>query len=449
LNILQRIRLSVFPGDRKADNEQPDHRKYFRGLLLHFRPRVVPERTLRLSLTWGLGGMAAVLVFVLFGTGLMLKFVYEPFPDRAYDSILYLNNHVPFGQLIRNIHRWSANGLLFVTFLHLLRVFYTGAFTAPRQFNWIIGLTLFTAVIFSNFTGYLLPWDQLAYWAITISTSMLEYIPGVGTGLKKLVLGGAEPGPATIMNFYAIHTAILPALLLFVLPFHFWRVRRANGLVIPRAPKEDPVAPVVEVEAMPNLIVREVTVALVLLAVILLIAMFFDAPLADKANPGLSPNPTKAPWYFMGLQELLMHFHPLFSVFVIPLLLVAGLLSIPYINYQAETSGVWFCSHKGRKIALIAAVFATAATVAAVLLDEFVIAASLAGPPNMINNGLAPFAIILTICTGFYAVMKKGFKANNNEAIQALFTLLMTAFVVLTVIGIWFRGTGMQLMWAG
>jgi quinol-cytochrome oxidoreductase complex cytochrome b subunit len=166
LNILQRIRLSVFPGDRKTVNEQPDHQKYFRGLLLHFRPRVVPERTLRLSLTWGLGGMAAVLVFLLFGTGLMLKFVYEPFPGRAYDSILYLNNHVPFGQLIRNIHWWSANGLLLVTFLHFLRVFYTGAFAAPRQFNWIIGLTLFTAVIFSNFTGYLLPWDQLAYWAI-------------------------------------------------------------------------------------------------------------------------------------------------------------------------------------------------------------------------------------------------------------------------------------------
>ena len=449
MNILQRIRLSVFPGDRKTVNEQPDNQKYFRGLLLHFRPRVVPERTLRLSLTWGLGGMAAVLVFLLFGTGLMLKFVYEPFPGRAYDSILYLNNHVPFGQLIRNIHRWSANGLLFVTFLHFLRVFYTGAFAAPRQFNWIIGLTLFTAVIFSNFTGYLLPWDQLAYWAITISTSMLEYLPVVGPGLKRLVLGGAEPGPTTILNFYAIHTAILPALLLFTLPFHFWRTRKANGLVIPRTPTEDPATKGAIVESMPNLIVREVAVALVLLAVILLLSMFFDAPLADKANPGLSPNPTKAPWYFMGLQEMLMHFHPVFSVFVIPLLLVGGLLLIPYINYQAETAGVWFCSHKGRKMALIAVVLAALTTVAGVLLDEFVIGASLSGPPNIINNGLLPFTIILAACTGFYYVMKKGFKASNNEAVQALFTLLMTAFVVLTVIGIWFRGTGMQLMWAG
>jgi len=449
LNILQRIRFSIFPGDQTTAHEQNDRRNYFRSFLLHFRPSVVPERTLRLSLTWGLGGMAAVLVFLLFGTGLMLKFAYEPFPDRAYDSIVYLENHIPFGQLIRNIHRWSANGLLLVAFLHFLRIFYTGAFTGSRQFNWIIGIMLFTAVIFSNFTGYLLPWDQLAYWAITISTAMLEYIPGVGTGLKEWVLGGAEPGPTTVMNFYAIHTAILPAILLFALPFHFWRIRKANGLVIPRSPTEDPAINGAAADAMPNLIVREVTMALVLLAVILLISMFFNAPLADQANPGLSPNPTKAPWYFMGIQEMLMHFHPVFALLVIPLLLVFGLLSIPYINYEADTAGVWFCSHKGRKMALIAVFVATAATAAAVLLDEFVIGANLTGPPNMISNGLVPFAVVVTACTGFYFLMKKGFKATNNEAVQALFTLLTTGFVVLTIIGIWFRGTGMQLMWAG
>ena len=429
--------------------EQKDQRKYFRNLLLHFRPSTVPERTLRLSLTWGLGGMAVMLVFLLFGTGLLLKFVYEPSPGRAYDSILYLENNVPFGQLLRNIHRWCGNGLLLVAFLHFLRVFYTGAFAAPRQFNWIIGLALFTAVIFSNFTGYLLPWDQIAYWAITISTAMLEYIPGFGTGLKELVLGGAEPGPRTMMNFYAIHTAILPALLLFVLPFHFWRIRKANGLVIPRSPEEDPAVQGPEVDAMPHLIVREVAMALVLLAVILLIAMFFDAPLADKANPGLSPNPTKAPWYFMGIQEMLMHFHPVFSLLVVPLLLVSGLFALPYINSPGETAGVWFRSGKGRKMALVAIILATAATVAGVLLDEFVFKTGRTGPPNMISNGLVPFAIILAICAGFFLLIKKAFTATSNETIQALFTLLTTAFVVLTIIGIWFRGSGMQLMWAG
>jgi len=448
LNILQRIRLSVFPDEQKAKHKPHGGRKNFRSFLLHFRPRSVPERTLRISLTWGLGGMAAMLVFLLFGTGLMLKFAYEPTPGKAYESIIYLNNHVPFGQLLRNVHRWSANGLILVVFLHFLRVFYTAAFTAPRQFNWIIGLCLFSAVVLSNFTGYLLPWDQLAYWAITISTSMLDYIPGVGTGLKEWILGGSEPGPKTLMNFYAIHTAILPVLLIFLLPFHFWRIRKAKGLVIPRSPGEDPSIKGEMVDSMPHLIMREVALATLVLATILLIAMTFNAPLADIANPGLSPNPTKAPWYFMGIQEMLMHFHPLFALLVIPVLLLFGLLSIPYINYDSHTSGVWFCSHKGRKMALIAAVFATLTTVAAVLLDEFIIGVNPTGPANLINNGLLPFVIVLVVCIGFYWLIKRAFSATNNEAIQALFTLLITAFVVLTVIGIWFRGTGMQLMWA-
>jgi quinol-cytochrome oxidoreductase complex cytochrome b subunit len=447
MNIIERIRLSIFPGGQKPADEQKGHRRYFRSLLLHFRPRVVPERTLRFSLTWGLGGMAAVLVFLLFGTGLMLKFVYEPFPGRAYDSILHLQQNIPFGQLIRNIHHWSANGLLIIAFLHFLRVFFTGAFVAPRQFNWIIGLALFAAVLLSNFTGYLLPWDQLAFWAITISSSMLEYIPGVGTWLQELILGGKELGPATIANFYAFHTAILPALLLLIMPFHFWRIRKAKGLVIPKLPDENTDTVGEKVDTIPNLIVREVSVTLVLLAIILVISMLFNAPLAAKANPGLSPNPTKAPWYFMGIQEMLMHFHPVFSLFVFPLMLVFGLLFIPYLNYESETAGVWFCSNKGRKMALIAVVTSIAATVAAIFADEFIVSSALVGPPNIIISGLVPFVLVLAGCIGFYVVMMKRFGAVNNEAVQALFILLVTAFLVLTIVGIWFRGTGMQLMW--
>jgi quinol-cytochrome oxidoreductase complex cytochrome b subunit len=429
--------------------EVKDQRKYFRNLLLHFRPSTVPERTLRLSLTWGLGGMAVVLLFLLFGTGLMLKFVYEPSPERAYDSILYLESQVPFGQLLRNLHRWSGNGLLLLTFLHFLRVFYTGAFDAPRRFNWVIGMGLFAAAVFSNFTGYLLPWDQIAYWAITISTSMLDYIPLVGTGIREFVLGGTEPGPATILTFYAIHTAILPALLLLILPFHFWRIRKAGGLVVPRSPDEGPDIRGPDIDAMPHLIVREVTAALVLIAVVLLISMFYNAPLAEQANPGLSPNPTKAPWYFMGVQEMLMHFHPVFSLLVLPSLILLGLLSLPWFHDPADAAGVWFRSRNGRRTALITVLVAVAVTVAGVLLDEFYFATVRTGPSGVIRNGLLPFAIIIGLSGGFYALMKKAFHATHGEAVQALFTLLVTAFVVLTVIGTWFRGTGMRLMWAG
>jgi len=232
LNFFQRIWYSIFPGTYHGPVDREHYRRFFNGLLLHFRPRAVPERTLRFTLTWGLGGMALVLVSILFLTGLMLKFTYHPVPDRAYESIVRLQNVVYFGQLIRNIHHWSGNALLLVVLLHFLRVFFSGAFHSGRQFNWILGLVMFLLTLASNFTGYLLPWDQLAFWAVTICTGMLEYIPGIGIGLQKLIRGGTDIGPASLSIFYAIHTAIIPAGLIILMPFHFWRVRKARGLVM-------------------------------------------------------------------------------------------------------------------------------------------------------------------------------------------------------------------------
>ena len=428
---------------------QQSYRSLFNSLLLHFRPRTVPERTLRLTLTWGLGGMATVLVLLLFGTGLLLKFVYEPFPDRAYESILYLQGSIVFGQLIRNIHHWSGNGLVIVAFLHLLRVFFTGAFHPPRQFNWIIGLTLFCTILLSAFTGYLLPWDQLAFWAVTICSTMLEYLPVAGIWLQELILGGPDVGLATLSNFYAIHTAALPALILSLLPFHFWRIRKAKGIVIPRSPEEDANTRGKVVDTIPHLLVREIVVAMVLIACILVVSMIFNAPLADKANPGLSPNPTKAPWYFLGIQEMLMHFHPLFSLFIIPTLAILGLFAVPYLRYQTNTAGIWYCSPNGRKFSIIAALIALLATPSSILIDEFFLVSTAGSQKisSMVTNGLLPFLLLLTGCTGFYLMLTKKFNASRNEAIQAVFVLLVTAFIILTVTGIWFRGEGMQLMW--
>ncbi|MGB5893398.1 MAG: cytochrome b N-terminal domain-containing protein, partial [Ignavibacteriaceae bacterium] len=147
------------------------------NIFLHLHPANVREDAIVFNRTFGLGGIAALLIVFQFITGIMLRFYYEPFPGLAYDSIVFLQNNVLFGRLIRNIHHWSGVFLVIVTFLHLLRTFFTGAYQSPRQVNWIIGLLLFALVIFSNFTGYLLPWDQLAYWAITVSTSILQYIP--------------------------------------------------------------------------------------------------------------------------------------------------------------------------------------------------------------------------------------------------------------------------------
>jgi len=447
--IFQRIRYSIFPGFLNPRTDRDRFRRLFNGLVLHFRPRTVPERTVKFTLTWGLGGMAVVLVLMLFGTGVLLKFAYQPIPEKAYASVLRLQNDIFFGQLIRNVHHWSGNFLLVVTFLHLLRVFFTGAFHPPRQFNWVIGLGMFFAVVISNFTGYLLPWDQLAFWAVTISTSMLEYIPGAGEWLQQLILGGPEMGPTTLTNFFAIHTAIIPAFLIILMPFHFWRVRKAGGLVIPRAPEEGSQTRGESVPGIPNLIMREVVVALVLIAFVLVFSVMFSAPLGDKANPGLSPNPTKAPWYFMGIQEMLFHFHPLFAAFIIPVFVMGALVLVPYINYDTNSSGVWFGSRKGRRMALVSAVTALTLTPLVIIADELFMdfAAWMPGLPTVVSNGLLPVTIMAAVVIGFYLLMKKKYAATNNDAIQAIFVLLLVAFFILMVTGIWFRGTGMALMW--
>jgi len=451
LNLFQRIWYSIFPGTYYGNADRQRYRRLFNSLLLHFRPKTVPRRTLKFTLTWGLGGMAVVLVGMLFVTGLMLKFAYQPVPDQAYASIVNLQNTVLFGRLIRNIHHWSGNALLLVVFLHFLRVFFTGAFQPPRQFNWVLGLVMFLLVLGSNFTGYLLPWDQLAFWAITICTGMLEYIPGIGVGLKKMISGGNEIGPATLSNFFAVHTAVIPACLLILMPFHFWRVRKSKGLVIPRSPQQDPADKGESVATIPNLIIRELAVAAVLIALIMVVSVLFNAPLEAKANPGLSPNPTKAPWYFAGLQELLLHFHPLFAVLLIPVVTIVALFFLPYIRYDADTAGVWFASLRGRRAAIVAVVVGLIITPPAIIADEFIIdvAAWMPGVPAVISNGLLPAALALAGIIGFYGLMKRYYAANNNEAIQAVFVLLLMAFIILTITCIWFRGSGMALMWPG
>jgi quinol-cytochrome oxidoreductase complex cytochrome b subunit len=449
IGLFKRVRDSIFP-DPLIPGTDADRRRYLRrNLILHFRPSTVPEKTLVFSLTWGLGGMAAVLVSLQIGTGILLKFVYEPSPVAAYASIQTLIADAPFGQFVRNIHHWSANLLVVTMFLHMLRVFFTGAFHPPRQFNWIIGLAMFGVVLSANFTGYLLPWDQLAYWAVTVSTGMLEYIPWIGTTLQSAVRGGTDLGPGTLRIFFAIHTAVVPIVIVLLMAFHFWRVRKAGGLVIPRAPGEAPDDEPTRVPVLPNLLVREAAMASVVIAAVLIISVFFNAPLGEPANPGLSPNPTKAPWYFGGLQELLLHLHPLFAVCIIPAVVVIALVAIPYLTYHTDTGGIWFVSRTGRRTAALAAATALTMTPLLVVCDDLLIEPGrwLAALPAVISNGLIPVTFLLVGVVGFYLFLKRRFLISKNEAVQAVFVLLVAAFVVLTVIGVWFRGKGMALMW--
>jgi quinol-cytochrome oxidoreductase complex cytochrome b subunit len=418
-----------------------------KNLVLHFRPATVPQKTMRLSLTWGLGGMAATLVLLQLGTGVLLKFAYEPTPVAAYASVQAIIAGMPFGRLIRNLHHWCAHLLVVTAILHMLRVFFTGAFHPPRQFNWIIGWTLVCTLLIANFTGYLLPWDQLAFWAVTVSTGMLEYIPFIGVHLQEIFREGTEIGPATLQAFFALHTAVVPVFLLGLMAFHFWRIRKSKGLVIPRMPGEPPDENPARVPIVPDLLLRETVAALVLVAAVLLLATFFNAPLAAEANPGLSPNPTLAPWYFAGLQELLLHLHPVFAVCVIPALAGFGLLAIPYLKYDVDTGGIWFASRAGRKTGGIAALAGMLLTPLLILADEWLSkeGSQFAGISPIIGNGVIPTVVLVTAIGFFYLILKRRFRATRNEAVQAVFILLLAAYGVLTLTGIWFRGAGMVL----
>ena len=301
-----------------------------RKFLTHFRPVKVPAQSLRFSLTWGLGGAAALMIFLQFLTGLLLNFVYDPFPVQAYLSVQHIQLELFPGRLIRNMHHWTGHFLVVVVCLHLLRVFFSGAYFAPRHRTWYIGLVLLLLVLTANFTGYLLPWDQLAYWAVTIATAMLLYIPIVGEPLLQLLRGGAEVSGATLLIFHSIHTTLLPLGFLFCMSYHFWCVRKAGGVKVDTAGKQE------MLPAVPELLVRELAFAAIVLCFLLLFAMQFDAPLTGMANPGLTPESVKAPWYFLWLQELLLHLQPVLALCILPLALALFLLVIPFLGRREE-----------------------------------------------------------------------------------------------------------------
>lgn len=196
------------------------------NFVLHFRPVRVPVKTLAYTHTFGLGGMSLVLLVVLIGTGVLLMFGYEPAPGRAYESVRTLETATTFGGFVRGIHHWSANALILVAVLHLLRVFFTSAFHAPRQFNWVLGLGLLACIAASNFTGYLLPWDQTAYWATVVGINLNGTAPFAGPWLAQFLAGGPEIGSDALAKWYALHMLVLPGAIIGLIGVHIYLVTR-------------------------------------------------------------------------------------------------------------------------------------------------------------------------------------------------------------------------------
>lgn len=226
--IFKSIFRSSFPDTEKGKAEI-----VFTDVWLHIHPVKVLKEGIKITHTFCLGGISFALFLILTVTGLLLMFYYHPSVPQAYYDMKDLEFSVSFGVFLRNLHRWSAHAMVAFVFLHMCRIFYTGSYKPPREFNWVIGILLLVITLGLSFTGYLLPWDQLAFWAITVGTSIASYAPILGKTVQYILLGGNIIGENALLRFYVLHCVFLPAILIIFMIVHFWRIRKDGGISKP------------------------------------------------------------------------------------------------------------------------------------------------------------------------------------------------------------------------
>jgi len=206
------------------------------NVFLHLHPVKVSRQAMKITYTWCMGGISFFLFLLLTITGVFLMFFYVPDTNQAYVNVQQLNTLVSFGYLTRNMHRWAAHLMVVSVTLHMIRVFYHGAYKPPREFNWVIGVLLFFFTLFLSFTGYLLPWDQIAIWAITVGTNLAPYTPILGDAVYKVLVAGSSVTQSTLVRFYVGHVILFPLVLALLLAVHFWRIRKDGGAAGPPPP---------------------------------------------------------------------------------------------------------------------------------------------------------------------------------------------------------------------
>jgi len=202
----------------------------FENLFLHVHPVKIREKTLRFSHTWWLGGITLACALILVVSGIPLMFYYHPSVPQAYRDMKELQYVVDNGVFLRNLHRWAAHAMVLAAGLHMLRVFYHRAYRPPRQFNWVIGVILLLVTLLLSYTGYLLPWDQLSFWGVSVGTSMVKEAPIIGERIRFYLLGGNVVSENALLRFYVLHCVVMPVALMLLISVHIWRVRKDGGV---------------------------------------------------------------------------------------------------------------------------------------------------------------------------------------------------------------------------
>lgn len=472
--------------------------KIFSNLWMHIHSTRIHVNSLRLSATLGLGVAALAAFVVALVTGVLLMVYYTPSVDLAYQSVKDIHYVVPTGRFIRNLHRWAAHVMVISVMLHAARVFLTASYKKPREFNWLIGLGLLVVTLGLSFTGYLLPWDQLAFWAATIGSNIasspkeltdalgLTQWLDVGGFLKTLMLGADYVGQPALVRFYLLHVMVLPLGIGGLIAVHFWRIRKDGGLARPsdaqlqaagKLPEGEgnPKAsafprgsgktyglmalvkgrtavvgrgPENTVPSYPHALRAELAVGMVVVAVCLLLAVLADAPLKEMANPAIPENPAKAPWYFLGVQELVSYSAFMGGV-ALPGIVVAGLALIPFLDREAEPGGVWFSSVRGKRLFALSALVGAIATIG---VEAIVIHFGWLRNwfPHIHQLWIIFFnagTIMAALMAAWSLLVLRKTKSTRMAAL-ALFSAIMVGFAILTWIGTVQRGPNWDFYWS-
>ncbi len=425
-----------------------------RNFFLHIHANKVHPHSLKAGYTFGLGVILGFLFIIMILTGVILMMNYTPSVERAYNSVKDIVFVVPGGRYIRNIHRWAAHGMVLVSFLHLIRVFFTGGYMAGRRLNWIIGVCILVLVLFMNFSGYLLPWDQLAFWAVTIGSNIaasfreltdilgITQVLDIGGFIKKLLIGDESVGQAALSRFFMLHVIFLPVTLMVLTAVHFWRIRKDGGISRPPEQTED------KLYSWPVVMWAELAILLLTVAALLVMAFLFDAPLRERANPDFAENPAKSPWYFLGIQELVSY-----SAFaggvIIPVLFLVFLISIPYMDREGSNIGIWFSGISGRRLTWQSLGFSMITTVLFVfiLVRYGWFRSWFPDIPQVIIMLINPATLSALLYIIWALAVRRRTGSSRMSAI-ALFTCTMTGFIIYTAIGIWFRGPNWEFYWS-
>ncbi len=455
------------------------------NFLLHWFPSRVTRKSLAPRSSLYLGTISLVLFLALTGTGIVLMFLYIPSVERAYWGIKDLDYAVSFGWFLRRLHRIAAHLMVAAVFLHMFRVFLTGSYKkgssigSNRPFNWVLGVALLVLTLLLSFTGYLLPWDQLAFWAITVGTNIAASVPFLGEELRQLLLGGTLVGQNTLIRFYVLHVVLLPAALFAIAIWHMWRIRKDGGLAIveqlrdeqaeqePSAPEKTKTWSVLGIASgtsvtvldpgsvrrqdtlpsSPFLTSRLLLVTAITIVVAMLLSLFVAAPLEEAANPMVTPNPAKAPWYFLGLQEL-VGYSALVGGVILPGIVLLGLAFIPYLDREQKGIGLWLTDTAGRRWGGLGFVWGLLWTVGCLALG--VLAPMRELFPNIESQAffdlVNPATLLLASFVLLYFLVLK-VTASTRTAAIATFCAFMVAFALLTWTGTVLRGPNWDFYW--